>query len=1149
MNTEETAKLVSLLDKIKTKGLSVSEIAILLDQCSLPKAALILYYMCKYLYPESAEEIQKWTQSQENTSYGQEELLQKLSADAFAAAVEFGLYDIAYFIALVNKPTASPTTLYQLFENQEYGLIRTLINNELFPNSTEQHNNAKGAQSFLNYNKSKEKAPDLAEFALRNNISLTEVQNLYGTYEDLEDITGINSCLARGEEGKALSLLPHSLSTVTDKSLLLAINTGCLEYAAEFAGRNIQLGDNCARIFSLLIRKISKDISNEIGNLDIYLYILRKYVHYTELQEAIKFADAVDLILNSSEFTNCIAELLNPIKFIVQLVEIGIHLAARFDNMRMRFEQLKEDLIKLGLYILEEVKSVQQMKFILLDKDLESRETLGLISKYYLIELLNNTMAEEISNEVWYGPYNYTNNVFASTSSLWEIVMQSELHEEEDIDKKIKESLFNKDVKSMQAHQFEFSVWRNSAGLHVFFSVFEYILVTVGIFTSELSINNAYNSMEVVKTSAKGRELTPEEYAEYYHSVILARNWIFSWYTVALLILTSSARIFTHPLFQYLTGRGQKMFNLQWGVNLVLFLTLLTMYLPYMGEATLGIQHIRVEGEELIRLAEDIKNNPYISILSAIVAFCLGIRIAYALRYTDFFGPLISVMGVMIRKVMDFGVLYFIVLFVFSLAASLLFSPENEGFERIDYIIITLFQSSFGEFELNPPDKYSVQAKVFYVVFVFVINIMLLNFVIAILNEVYASIAGKSYATLYNEVITLRDQYKPHKTYQFMIHSYLIFDVLLCILILPFYPCLHPDTRKSLNSKLLYLEYTFCYMVVLPVFIAVEIILLPICYVVLLANKVKLLMKEGNRESFGQRLGGMLLFLVFGLLILLLYMVMDIYYFTLHAYTHQPTRKADKEVDDYVYIENLKAVANHLKCCTEEDLPCDIVVSGVERVLLKSVIPGMKQNMVEYITQIAQFSAISQCIKQFSNIDIKKNYVNTKFLYNFFHRFIRFNTLKLRTKQGFAKVSNPGATVIPSNHVSVTVSVSQDLFINSGTSIENNDAHKKVSVIGLKYCDKRAYQEGVKKYCARDTTGTAMPIETQKVVKHLKFLHAAISRNEENCQMTLIAIQQLQEMHLNKNKRDQQSRRIQRIHITNNKDSKGNIILIKILQV
>eukprot|EP01022_Parablepharisma_sp_SALTPOND_P000893 TRINITY_DN105208_c0_g1_i1.p1 TRINITY_DN105208_c0_g1~~TRINITY_DN105208_c0_g1_i1.p1 ORF type:complete len:1166 (-),score=71.16 TRINITY_DN105208_c0_g1_i1:21-3332(-) len=1066
MSTEVTARLALLLDRIKAKELTINDVKHNLDNTVPSKIGVILYYACKYLYPESAEEIQRWTQLQGD----QAQLLQHLSKDAFEVAVESGLYDIAYHLALVHRPVGSPRTLLQLLEKKEYTIIRALMGN-----ATKVGSDA-----------------DIFKFAFKNNIPLAE---LYETYNDGNEI---NSYLARREEDKALFLLAKNCKKANDKSLLIALNTGCLEYAVEFAGRNIPIKENAHCVFSLLFQRISKDIDREIGNLDIYLYVIRKYMNSAEQREAMGFVEAVNLILNSKEVTLNLSKLLNPVKFIVQLIELAIQFASHFTQLKMSFDQIKAGLTKLGLDILEEVKSKQQMKAIFLDKDLENRDMLSLILRYYLIDFLNNTMAEEIANEAWNGPYNFTRNLLAPTSTLWKTIVHAKTFRKEDIENKIKEDLLTKKVESMQAHQFEFAVWKNSAAPHVLFSALEYIMVTVALFTAELSINNAYYKMDDIKGAAKGRDLTPEENVAYYHAVILARNWIFCWYTIALLILTASARFITYPLFQFLTGRGQQMINLQWAVNLVLFLTLLTMYLPYMGEATLGIQHIRVEGEELIRLAEDIKNNPYISILSAIVAFCLGLRIAYLLRYTYFFGPLITIMGFMIRKIVDFGLIFFIVLFIFSLVASLLFSPENEGFERIDYIMATLFQSSLGEFELNPPNKYSIQAKVFYVIFAFALNIMLLNFVIAILDEVYSNIAGKSYATLYNEVISLREQYKPHKTYQFMVSSYLIFDVLLCILFLPFYPFMQPNTRKLLNKTLLYLEYTFCFMIILPIYISIELVLLPISYSILILSKVCLLFKEKpDDEPFAKRAGRVLLFLVFGILILLFYVVIDVYYFTLHAYTHRPMQKADNEVDEYASMENFKGMIRYFKTCTEEELPCATVLNDLEKVFAKCSSPYMKR--LSCIMWIGQFSTISHYIRQISSSYSKNGGVNLRYLYTIFCRFFRRNKLKLNVKKYFAKPYMTTPIDPQKSNEDLTMMVSQGPLVNTEISSNKIELHKNIPVVAFKYYNRKVYCSGVKNYCARSVKAGAVRIQTQEIVQHLKDLRVAfLNKSERN---------------------------------------------------
>jgi hypothetical protein len=53
-----------------------------------------------------------------------------------------------------------------------------------------------------------------------------------------------------------------------------------------------------------------------------------------------------------------------------------------------------------------EVKSEEEMRFLLLDRDLDNRDALNIIYEYGLVELLQNPYAHNVVMQIWTSPYN-----------------------------------------------------------------------------------------------------------------------------------------------------------------------------------------------------------------------------------------------------------------------------------------------------------------------------------------------------------------------------------------------------------------------------------------------------------------------------------------------------------------------------------------------------------------------------------------------------------------------------------------------------------------------------------------------------------------------------------------------------------------------
>eukprot|EP01022_Parablepharisma_sp_SALTPOND_P023797 TRINITY_DN517_c0_g1_i5.p2 TRINITY_DN517_c0_g1~~TRINITY_DN517_c0_g1_i5.p2 ORF type:complete len:1178 (+),score=141.11 TRINITY_DN517_c0_g1_i5:208-3741(+) len=1125
MNKKRIDELLSLLNKIKSStNLEESDKKKILSTEEYLAKPLILFYACEGYFDSLGGRLANSAQSYLGTIENptKDRLLELLLPDALEAAVELGLYNAAKHLAFEedSQPPSkgelylrlSPEVLAQVYGKEKYNLIEFLEKKVKKLSKSNEAIYKKKTEEQQKPSKPAVKDFEIVEYAGYHNITIpdkepgnqehrsSEVEeekkredriggNLEGREQEnkpKKKIEGlINYYLAHGNEEAAVEALKNEKEIPKDETLLLAIYADYLNYAVEFTNKKIPLGDKASPIFSLLFQKISKYIDSELGNLDIYLYIIKSYIPFTEISHAMEFAEAVELIIASEEIMKHLSKLLNPIKFIVHLIELTIEFKGRFDKTVMRFEPIKDSLTELGLSIFGEVKSKEHARSLLLDEDLESRDTIGIILKYSLIPFLNNPTAEEIARDVWKGPYAPEMNPLFPTSNIWEIVSTTKLYDEEDVEETLREKPFEREKSKDRTHQFEFSVWNNSASLNFFLLAFEYIAFAGMIFVMEFLINKKYNDMRDYN----------ETYGKYYEATEGARDIIFYWFVIALLILISSGRFITYTLFHYFTRRTNESTISQFVINFFLFLTLLVMFLPRIGGDTLGIGTKDVEGKKLEKLAEATKNNQYISIFSAIAEFCLGLRIAFLLKYTDTLGPLVTIIGSMLGKAVRFGIIYIVMLFAFSLSASLLFENDDKGFEEFGKIIFTMFQASQGGFEMNPDKGYKVQSKLFYVVFVFVINIVLLNFVIAIVTDTYSAVVNKSSAMVYQGIILLREQYEPHDEYQFLVASCLIFDVPLSLIYLPIFPLLNPDQKRAFNKGILYIEYTCWFIIIIAVYVVAELLLLPICYIIVVAKKFRLFIKNRDQDSFAKKLGETLLYLVFGIFILLFYILVDTHHFIHHAYTHKPEEKRKERGYEHVplgRLEEIKNVINYPDASKPESkeasnaqnarkpqIEREIYVRGANesgskkesnapdanKSEPKSVIDKVREKVFsqeeyekgkdvqDFIMRAGQFSTFYQYITKV----LKSNKDAIEDLKIFFQRFYRFKKLTVSLRNG------------------------------GPADYDKYSKDQKVLVTTMKTYDGNVYKDGIEKFCKSDTMSQCLEV-LKEVSSNIKAL-------------------------------------------------------------
>ena len=84
--------------------------------------------------------------------------------------------------------------------------------------------------------------------------------------------------------------------------------------------------------------------------------------------------------------------------------------------MERRVNEIKAQIIKIATEYMAEVSSEEEMRFLLLEKDLDNRDALNMIYDNDLVELLKNPFAQNIVLQIWASPYNNTSSI-ASVST------------------------------------------------------------------------------------------------------------------------------------------------------------------------------------------------------------------------------------------------------------------------------------------------------------------------------------------------------------------------------------------------------------------------------------------------------------------------------------------------------------------------------------------------------------------------------------------------------------------------------------------------------------------------------------------------------------------------------------------------------------
>ena len=133
-------------------------------------------------------------------------------------------------------------------------------------------------------------------------------------------------------------------------------------------------------------------------------------------------------------------------------------------------------------------------------------------------------------------------------------------------------------------------------------------------------------------------------------------------------------------------------------------------------------------------------------LLFSIIVYFQWSRVTMILSLSKTFGPMIEMISAMIKELFVFTLLFFLIFLIFLFTGKILFFQLNE-FSTFNLAAQYLFYAILGGFSFETFNANMVISKyigyAFIILYVVFTNITLLNFLIAILSDIYAILKEK----------------------------------------------------------------------------------------------------------------------------------------------------------------------------------------------------------------------------------------------------------------------------------------------------------------------------------------------------------------------------------------------------------------------
>lgn len=116
---------------------------------------------------------------------------------------------------------------------------------------------------------------------------------------------------------------------------------------------------------------------------------------------------------------NVLVNNFNVVKTGCLLIEILDELSYLFDQLKVRCTNIRNRIEEIVSKYMMAVKGEQEMRYLLLEKDFEDRDSLDLITSHSIFSFLESQFAENVVKEIWRSPYATNDSIFTASTNYY----------------------------------------------------------------------------------------------------------------------------------------------------------------------------------------------------------------------------------------------------------------------------------------------------------------------------------------------------------------------------------------------------------------------------------------------------------------------------------------------------------------------------------------------------------------------------------------------------------------------------------------------------------------------------------------------------------------------------------------------------------
>lgn len=580
--------------------------------------------------------------------------------------------------------------------------------------------------------------------------------------------------LKHGQQELAKEVIASAPNFITADDLHAAFRAGLYEVCVDMLGfKAVRVGLHKANIQAELIQLLQKGetclpaimMLNKIPNRHWNLELTKELCGVLSILAKKRYEIAI-----------CHAPILFCAlvsEFLQKLSDISLQFKGKCNN-------ITGDYLELAIALQDSIKEESELRYFLEQKDSEGRTVLDIYAENRFYTPLENEEIGTILHRYWNGSRKCYSIKNASTIyRSYKAVRNSD-----------ESMLYMKTLDTTRPYQFHYDQWTQSCNLRFY-----------GQAASSMFLIWLYNMVIYRAIDANVfQKITEDENAFRY--LLASQAWIISIIIEQIL----------HFVFSMKTGRMFEYDNWKKMDGLMFLLMILIM---------LGFQN---------RLGNFENADPLLfnASIHSIIMILIWIRFEQSLLTFKQFGPLLRMIYLMMKEVVNFFIIFFCLGICSAAVFTALFNDSSSWFVNSYISVRTLFQAALGTFEIGDFHDNVGLGGVIYGIYLLIANIIFLNILIAIISNVYSEISTRGESEHRTVLISFYKKWCWDPKYGFLIFlppPFTYISIILCPLFL-----ISRDTT-ALNNRLCKIFYFIYAIPQFLVFLTYNLLYLPLLYI------------------------------------------------------------------------------------------------------------------------------------------------------------------------------------------------------------------------------------------------------------------------------------------------------------------------------